>query len=291
MKPRDDRAWLFLIPSLAVMMLVGIVPLVTVFNYSVLDIFTLEQVFWVGTEWYRDIVSSEDFLRSLARSLLFSALVIAVQFPLGIWLALVVSGAGRLRIVAMMLLALPLVVPWNMIPIMWLNLIDPQDGTVGRALVWLGVDFDYKFNALHTWIVLVVMDTWHWLGLVTILATAGLSGIQPAYYQAAAVDGASRWAVFRFIQLPKIAGVLSIALLLRFVDSFMIYTEAFRINAGGPDGATTFLSLQLGEEIKSFNYGPAAARAMISFLMVLTIAWVFKASMDRRGDGRQGGLA
>jgi glycerol transport system permease protein len=82
--------------------------------------------------------------------------------------------------------------------------------------------------------------------------------------------------VFRFIQLPKMKAVLSMALLLRFTDSFMIYIEAFRINAGGPNSATAFLSLDLGEEIQAYNYGPAAARSIIYFLIVVTVAWAFR---------------
>jgi glycerol transport system permease protein len=76
-------------------------------------------------------------------------------------------------------------------------------------------------------------------------------------------------------------------LLLRLVDSFMIYTEVMTINAGGPRDATTFLSLQLGEEIKAYSYGSAAARAMVNFLFVLTLVWVFvklRQSRDSLGD-------
>jgi glycerol transport system permease protein len=130
------------------------------------------------------------------------------------------------------------------------------------------------------------MDTWHWLGLVTILAYAGFSGIPDAYYRAAAIDGASGFAVFRYIELPKIINALSIALLLRFVDSFMINTEAFAINAGGPHNATTFLALDLSEDIKGFNYGPAAARSMLSFLIVVTVAWLFRLWIDRQTESQ-----
>jgi len=142
-----------------------------------------------------------------------------------------------------------------------------------------GIAFDYKFKALHTWILLVVMDTWHWVGLVAILACSGLAGIPQAYYQAAAIDQATRLQVFRHIELPKLKGVLLMALMLRFMDSFMIYTEAFGINAGGPGTATTFLSLDLGEEIKAFNYGPAAARSVVYFVLTLTIAFAFWRAM------------
>ena len=69
------------------------------------------------------------------------------------------------------------------------------------------------------------MDVWHWTSLVALLAYAGLSAIPDAYYQAAKIDGASAWAVFRYVQLPKLKHVLTIAVLLRFMDSFIIYTE------------------------------------------------------------------
>ena len=149
----------------------------------------------------------------------------------------------------------------------------------------MGWAFDYKFTALHTWALIVVMDTWHWIGLVVILACASLSAIPAPLYRAAAIDGASRLAVFRHIELPRLAGGLAIVLLLRFVDSFMIYTEAFAINAGGPNGATTFLSLDLGEDIKAYSYGSAAARAMLSFLVVVTVVWAFVKITTRGREG------
>jgi glycerol transport system permease protein len=286
MKPHDNRAWLLMLPAGLIMVMVGLVPLISVFNYSFHDIFTLQNLHWVGLDWYSELIRSSRFWGSLLRSLLFSAIVLSVQLPLGIWIALLLTKAPRWRTPVLMLLALPLVVPWNMIPIMWLNLIG-KTGLVGEMLLALAIPFDPRFNAFHTWLVLVAMDTWHWLGLVVILSFAGLSGISNDYYRAAAVDGASRLAVFRHIQLPKISGILSIAVLLRFVDSFMIYTEAFRINAGGPNRATTFLTLDLGEEINSFTYGAAAARSMVYFLLVITAAWTFRTVMDRRKGALQ----
>ncbi len=272
-RPIDNRAWLLVAPALVVLGVVGALPLLAVVNYGLHDIFTLSDVHWVGVQWFADILGSERFLASLGRSLLFSALVLAVQVPLGIAVARLLLSLKSKAVWGLMLCALPLVVPWNMIPMLWLGLIDKQSGLLGPGLAVIG--FDYKFNALHTWLLILVVDTWHWLGLVVVLAYAGLSAIPPAFRQAAAIDGASRWAIFRYIELPRITGALSIVFLLRFVDSFMIYTEAFVINAGGPNDATRFLSLELGEEIKGFSYGQAAARATVYFLIVLAAVWVF----------------
>jgi glycerol transport system permease protein len=225
--------------------------------------------------------SAPSFHASFARSLLFSALAIAIQVPLGIAIALFLLGFGKRAVWGLMLCALPLVVPWNMIPIMWLQLIG-DGGLLGPLVDAVG--FDYKFTALHTWVLILLADTWHWIGLVVILSYAGLSSIPLPYRQAAAIDGASRVAVFRHIELPRIAGALMIVLLLRFVDTFMIYTEAFAINAGGPDDATRFLSIELGEEIKGFSYGQAAARASLYFLIVLSVVWAFVTITRRRSE-------
>ncbi len=272
---RDLRAWLFLLPALSIIAFVGGIPIAINTWHSFFDILSLDERFWLGLEWYQALLTSERFYSSLLRSLCFSLAVITIQFPLGLFIALSLPKSGWVRSLGLILLALPLVVPWIMIPTMWVSLVDLESGYLGRLMAWAGIDFDYKFNALHTWILLLLMDTWHWVGLVAILACSGLASISPAYYQAAAIDQASRVQVFRYIEAPKLKGVLIMALLLRFMDSFMIYVEAFSVNAGGPNGATTFLSLDLGEEINGFNYGPAAARSVVYFLMTLGIVYAF----------------
>ena len=288
MKPHSNAAWALMLPAAAVMVFVAVLPLLAVLNYSFHDIFSLDKVFWVGTDWYEMIVATPRFWASLGRSALFSTLAISVQIPLGIAIALMLRKVGpRGATLMLMCLAIPLVVPTNMIAGLWLALLRPE-GLGGQALSALHLTLDYKFTALHTWALILIVDTWHWLGLVVVLAYAGLSSIQPAYYQAAAVDSATRWAVFRWIELPQISGALWIVLLLRLVDSFMIYTEVMAINAGGPNDATTFLSLELGEDIKAYSYGTSAARAMVDFIFVLTLVWVF-VKLRQSGEQTQGG--
>ena len=211
MQTPDNRAWLLAAPAFLVLAFVGAIPLAINTWHSFFDIFTLENKFWVGGEWYREILTSPRFYQSLGRSLGFSVLVLCVQFPLGIFIALCLPRSGWVRSLGLTLLAIPLLVPWNMIPSIWLSLVNAETGFLGRLLVWAAVDFDYKFTAVHTWLLLVVMDTWHWVGLVAILACSGLSSIAPSYYQAAAIDQATRWQVFRHIELPKLGGVLMMA--------------------------------------------------------------------------------
>jgi glycerol transport system permease protein len=281
LKNRDNTGWFFVLPAMLVLCLVGLIPLITVVNYSFFEIFILDARFWVGTEWYVEIIRSDRFWASFGRSSLFSVLILTIQIPLGIAIALCIPRGKFWVGLTLSLIALPLLVPWNMIPSLWLSLLNPDSGILGRLMLYVGWSTDWKLSATQTWMVLITMDVWHWTGLVVILCYGALTTIPTSHYQAAAIDAAGPWQVFRFIQLPKLYHVLLMAILLRFMDSFMIYTEAFPINAGGPNGATMFLAVDLGEEIKAFNYGPSAARSVLYFLIVLTVSWAFSKAQDR----------
>ncbi|BHH85568.1 ABC transporter permease [Desulforhopalus sp. 52FAK] len=238
------------------------------------DVFSHENRVWVGFEWYREILWSSDFTESLCRSLFFSFIVLILEIPLGIIVALSMPKSKKWLAPCLIILALPLVIPWNLIPVIWKIYLQSNIGSLLQNIL-AGELLDWKFNPLHTWLIILLMDIWHWTSLVTLLCYSSLSVIPEAYYHAACIDGASRWQVFRFIELPKMRNVLFMALLLRFVDSFMLYTEAFRFNAGGPGDSTMFLAVDLGEDIFAFNYGPSAARSIICFLIILTVAWIF----------------
>lgn len=275
MKDHDNTGWVYVLPAAILLGIVGVIPLITVINYSFFEIFILDQRFWVGTEWYADIIRSGRFWSGFGRSMLFSILVLIIQIPLGVAVALCIPRRKRWVGFALACVALPLLVPWNMIPSLWLSLLDPETGILGRVMSDYGWSTAWKLSVVQTWVVIIAMDTWHWTSLVVILSYSALTTIPASYYQAADIDGASPWQVLRHIQLPKLQNVLLMAILLRFMDSFMIYTEAFPINAGGPNGATMFLAVDLGEEIKAFNYGPSAARSVLYFVIVLTVAWLF----------------
>ena len=130
--------------------------------------------------------------------------------------------------------ALPLLIPWNVVGAMWNIFALPEIGLLGHTVNAMGIAYNFTQDPASAWITTVVMDVWHWTSLVVLLAYAGLCSIPDAYYQAAKIDGASAWAVFRYIELPKMKRVLTIAILLRFMDSFMIYTEPFVLTGGGP---------------------------------------------------------
>ncbi|WP_427939267.1 carbohydrate ABC transporter permease [Achromobacter marplatensis] len=284
MKPIDHRAWFLVLPVVLCVAFSAILPLMTIVNYSVQDIISPERRVFVGTEWFAAVLQDEELHGALFRQIGFSLAVLAIEIPLGILLALSMPASGWRASAVLVIIALSLLIPWNVVGTIWQVFGRTDIGLLGATLSWLGVDYNYTGNDVDAWVTVLVMDVWHWTPLVALLCYAGLRAIPDAYYQAARIDGASRLAVFRYIQLPKMRGVLMIAVLLRFMDSFMIYTEPFVLTGGGPGNATTFLSQYLTQKaVGQFDLGPAAAFSIIYFLIILLLCFILYNWMQRAG--------
>jgi glycerol transport system permease protein len=287
-KTVNQKAWFLVLPVLLLVAFSAVIPLMTVVNYSVQDTFGQNQFFWVGLEWFEEMLASDRMWNALGRQLMFSGIILAIEIPLGIFVALNMPKSGFWSSFCLVVMSLPLLIPWNVVGTIWQIFGRVDIGLLGYTLDALGISYNYTQDTIAAWATIVVMDVWHWTSLVALLAFAGLKSIPDAYYQAAKIDQASRWAVFRFIELPKMAGVLMIAILLRFMDSFMIYTEPFVVTGGGPGNATTMLSIDLVKmALGQFDLGPAAAFSLMYFLVILLISWVFYTVMTTL-DAKEG---
>ena len=294
MKTLDNRAWLLVLPVFVVVLFSALLPLMTVVNYSVQDSFGNNQFFWNGLGWFRELLDPASelggrFLDALGRNLAFSAVILLIEVPLGVAVALCMPRQGWRLAATLVVMALPLLVPWNVVGTIWQVFARADIGLLGAAVNGLGIPYNYAGGATAAWVTVILMDVWHWTSLVALLCFAGLRAIPDAYYQAARVDGASRWAVFRHIELPKLRRVLVIAVLLRFIDSFMIYTEPFVVTGGGPGNSTTFLSIDLVKlALGQFDLGKAAAMSLVYNLITLLVCWVFFTALTQLDAGRDG---
>ncbi|CRK76425.1 carbohydrate ABC transporter permease [Nereida ignava] len=286
-KTVNQKAWFLILPVLLLVAFSAVIPLMTVVNYSVQDTFGNNQFFWAGLEWFEEMLRSERMWDALGRQLMFSAIILAIQVPLGVFIALNMPKSGFWSSFCLVMMSLPLLIPWNVVGTIWQIFGRVDIGLLGYTLDALGIPYNYTQNTFAAWVTIIVMDVWHWTSLVALLAFAGLKSIPDAYYQAAKIDQASRWAIFRYIELPKMMGVLMIAILLRFMDSFMIYTEPFVVTGGGPGNATTLLSIDLVKmALGQFDLGPAAAFSIMYYLVILLISYVFytvMTNLDKKG--------
>ena len=284
----NNKAWFLVLPVVVIVAFSAIIPLMTVINYSVQDIWGPGQSIFVGTEWFEEMLRNKRLHDALWRQFLFSGLVLLIEMPLGILIALAMPKRGWGVSACLVTIAIPLLIPWNVIGTIWIIFTRPDIGLFGAAINQF-VEFDHTARPLDAWITLMLMEVWHWTPLVALLAYAGLRAIPEAFYQAARIDGASGWSTFWYIQLPKMRGVLTIAVLLRFMDSFLIYAEPFVLTGGGPGNSTTFLSIYLVKiALGQFDLGPGAAFSLIYFVIVLFFSFIFYQALQRVGKGETG---
>jgi glycerol transport system permease protein len=290
-KPFNNRAWLMVAPVFALVLFSALLPMMTVVNYSLQDSLGQNQFFWNGDSWFRDLLNPANeigarFQNALFKNLSFSLVALLIEVPLGIAIALCLPRGGWGVGPVLVIIALPMLIPWNVIGTMWQIFSRADIGLFGAALTGLGIPYNVTQEPISAWCTIVVIDVWHWTPLVILLTYAGLRAIPDAYYQAARIDGASRWATFINIELPKLQKVLVIVVLLRFMQTFMIYTEPFVVTGGGPGSATTFLSIDLVKiALGQVDLGPAAAMSLVYNLITLTLCWIFftiMVQLDRR---------
>jgi len=280
------KAVLFILPALGVLSLSAFIPLMTVVNFSVQTIIPGSMPYFVGLQNYIDVLHDELFQGALFRQIIYSFLVVGIELPLGLAIALCIPKRGCLTSISLVLLGIPLLIPWNVIGIMWRVLTRADLGIVAPIFKVFGYDYNISLHWADAWWTVVAMDIWHWSPLVALLCYAGLRAIPEQFYQAAKIDRASRWATFRYVTLPKLRYVLIIAVLLRFMDSFKIYAEPFQLTGGGPGDSTTYLSTYTSRVvIGGFDLGIGAATSLIYFFIVIVLCYILYNIMLRVGGG------
>jgi glycerol transport system permease protein len=191
--------------------------------------------------------------------------------------------------VSLVLLGIPLLIPWNVVGIIWRVFTRSDIGVLPAAFDWFGYSYSVSSSTIDAWWTVLAMDIWHWTPLVVLICYAGLQAIPEEYYMAAKIDRASPWKTFRYVTLPNLRGVLIIAVLLRLMDSFKIYAEPFVLTGGGPGSSTTFLSTYTSRmAIGGFQMGRGAATSLIYFFIVILLSFVIYIVMLNLGQGAGG---
>ena len=141
-KTWNNKAWFMVVPVLVLVAFSAVIPLMTVVNYSVQDTFGNNQFFWAGTDWFTDILSSDRFWDALGRNLIFSMIILAIQVPLGIFIALNMPKKGFWASFCLVLMALPLLIPFNVVGTIWQIFGRVDIGLLGHTLAAVGIELD-----------------------------------------------------------------------------------------------------------------------------------------------------
>jgi multiple sugar transport system permease protein len=271
--PRDP-AWAFLLPAYAaIIAVVGIPTLYSLYlSFHQWKLATFQQgVPFVGLDNYASALSDDRFWHSMQITVVFTFAALAIEIVLGIALAVLMDQEFRARHGVRILLLLPMFVTNVVIGLIWRIMLSYDFGVVNWLLSVLGIPKVAWLGdpALALWS-LVIVDVWNTTAFVALLVLAGLQSIPDEPRQAARVDGASSWQVFRLITLPLLRPVLFIAVVWRTIDLFRIFDVVFSLTGGGPYNATQTISLYAyNQGFASFNLGFASA---VSYLIILGLA-------------------
>lgn len=269
----DRRAtWLLLGPALVFLALLSIWP----FVYLVYASFTSYQlaipipIEWVGIKNFSRVLHNARFWSSLGITAVFALIAVPLQILIGLGLALLLNSVVRGRELYASLFLIPMMVAPIVVGFSWNLFLNPIYGPLNNLLKWIGIA-PPAWAQSPSWAMptLVVVDTWQWTPFVMIVLLAGLNSIPRRVYEAARVDGSSSWQTFWNIVLPMLAPYMTVAFVLRFIDSFRVFDIIYILTRGGPGTSTqnlAYYTYDLG--FGRFEFGMAGALSIIQLVLL-----------------------
>ena len=261
---------LFIAPALAVLLALSIYPLI----YSVTISFQQEKA--AGVEWglgnFTRLLSDNFFWTAMAHTFVYAAAALTCEFLLGLGLALLLNNQMRGRGFFRASLLVPMMLPTVVVAVVWRLMLNPNFGAVNGTLKQFGINpesLTWTASPKLAMISVIAVDVWQWTPFVFLVLLAGLQAIPQEPYEAALIDGSSRWQTFWHVTLPLLKPSILIVLLLRTMDLLRVFDQIFILTEGGPGFATETISLYIYRTaFRFFDFGYAAAMSFV--LLALT---------------------
>jgi multiple sugar transport system permease protein len=229
---------------------------------------------FVGVQNYVALLGDARFLNALARTLIFTALSVTVEVALGIALALMFARQFIGRGIARTIFLLPMVATPVAISLVWLLMFDPATGVLNYLLKLIGLGPSLWVNDSFLAIpALVLVDVWQWTPIVMLMVLGGLTALPDDPFEAARIDGASHWQIFRYLTLPMLRPYIVVAALFRGIDALKTFDSIYVITRGGPGFASETLNLYIyATAFDYLHFGYSSAMLVVFFLIVLGLS-------------------
>jgi ABC-type sugar transport system permease subunit len=279
--PSREARWgyLLLAPALLVIALVALYPLGYTlwlsFQQKIIKLPWLQSG-WVGLANYRELFAEARFWQALAHTVLFTVVSVSLELALGLLSALAIRRSRILIGLTRAAVLLPWAIPTVVAAVMWLFLVNPAFGLIPMGLRLLGLPENSLVLLAHpasAWAVIIATDVWKTTPFITLMLLAGLQVIPEDLYEAAAMDGASRWQAFRHVTLPLLIPAILVALIFRTAEAFMVFGHIYTLTGGGPGTATETLAfLNYQAILNDMRFGYGSALSVVIFLGSLAFA-------------------
>lgn len=280
---RRLEGWLMVAPAILIFLVLGIFPLVysLIVSFQRRDLMRPNTNDWIGLANYAKAFRDDRVWNALQNTIGLTVVSIAIEFVLGLGLALVLIDELRGKRFIIPILVLPVMMVPVIVALIWRMLWDNQYGAINQILsaiaghdvniIWLLTDKNRSLFAI------LVTQVWQWMPFMFLILLAGLAGINPDLYEAAALDGASWWQSFRDITLPGLANVIAVAILFRALDAFKIFDLIFMITKGQPGTSTETISWYIydrGRQALEMGYASALSFLFLIFVTILATIYV-----------------
>ncbi|WP_220446535.1 carbohydrate ABC transporter permease [Paenibacillus piri] len=278
---RNQRAgYGFILPSAIMMLLVIAYPIAYGFFVSMFDTNLMNRWNFVGFKYYWQAVTERDFLDKVLLTFKFTIMVVAGNFIVGTLLAVLLNRKIKGRAIFRLILILPWLFPEVVVALLWKWMFDPIYGLVNHVLVsahLISEPIAWLSTASYALLAVVFVAVWKGYPLVLIFVLAGLQSISEDLYEAAEMDGATKWQSFLHITLPSLKTVLGTTLVLETIWWFKHFTIIELLTQGGPVNATSVVSIDIFKlAFTDFRFGQASALAFIVFLICFLISFVYR---------------
>ena len=264
--------YLLLAPAVAVLLALSIYPLI--YSISV----SLQTAAGWGLGNFTRLISDNFFLTAMAHTFVYAIAALTCEFLLGLGLALLLNSQIRGRGLFRASLLVPMMLPPVVAGVVWRLLLNPNFGAVNGTLKQIGIDTEsltWTASPRLAMLSVIAVDVWQWTPFVFLVLLAGLQAIPQEPYEAALIDGSSRWQTFRHVTLPLLKPAILIVLLLRTMDLLRVFDQIFILTEGGPGFATETISLYIYRTaFRFFDFGYAAAMSFV-LLIVTNVISVF----------------
>lgn len=270
------RYWMFAVPAALVVAVVIVFPWLFTLVMSVNDWKVSGNVYFVGLANYTHLLHDERFLWAVVRTLYFTTAAVVLPVVIGLWAAVCFARKFRLRGAARTAFILPMMATPVAIALVWTMMFHPQLGVLNYLLTSVGLPPSSWVYSSDTVIpTLVMVETWQWTPLVMLIVLGGISSLPIDPYEAAVIDGASGWQMFRYITVPLIWPFIVVATVMRIIDALKAFDTIFVITNGGPGTSSETINMLLYQT--AFGYydlGYASAMVVVFFVLIMLLSLV-----------------
>ncbi|MDO5422421.1 MAG: sugar ABC transporter permease [Eubacteriales bacterium] len=292
MKKKKVYPLYFLILPVAVYGLLFFLPSMFSFYYAMTDWNSYNsEIHFVGFENYKTILKdSKNYLHALGNTLFFTVGTTVLKNGLGLLLALVLNGKVKGKNMLRLIFYLPVTMAPLIVGLIFTSILNPSYGLLNtclRAIGLGGLTKAWLVNKNTAMVSVVMVEVWKSVGFNMIIYLAGLQTIPKDYAEAASIDGAGKWHVFRYITLPMLMPSIQVNLLLNLINGFKVFELVFILTRGGPGNLTEVLNTLVFGEFSAGRYGLSTAFGVLLLLITAVIAFSSLKILSRWAGGEE----